>query len=359
MSDKFKLIWLDDTYINIKTELNLQDYIGYRYSMTLDNLLSSYENNMELNPFSSCNKHTIYNIKLWMKIQNKTDELLSDQYINNIKKLVFKCKNGHKFKVGWNAYQSGTGCSDCAGNTKKTFEEMKNIIETKFRQDDKLIVLDHDIQNTHSKINLIDKYGFKYYMSYISILTGINQNANLRKIGKENPYSIDNIKLIMKESAVGYALFSNRYSVKKKLLFKCNENHDFKMTWNDFSQGYRCPVCNESHGEQRVRNYLLLKNLIFEPQFKFKDCKHKNSLPFDYAVFDNNINIKYLIEYQGKQHYEPIDWFGGTKAFLNQQIRDNIKREYCKINNINLIEIPYWDFNNIEDILYKFLLKVS
>jgi hypothetical protein len=57
------------------------------------------------------------------------------------------------------------------------------------------------------------------------------------------------------------------------------------------------------------------------------------------------------IEYDGIQHFESVDYFGGELGFINTQMRDNIKNEYCKNNNIKLIRIPYWDYENIDQIL--------
>lgn len=63
-----------------------------------------------------------------------------------------------------------------------------------------------------------------------------------------------------------------------------------------------------------------------------------------------------LIEYQGIQHEKPIDFSGkgqdfSLKSFKLQQEHDKRKREYAKEHNINLLEIWYWDFDNIENIL--------
>ena len=63
----------------------------------------------------------------------------------------------------------------------------------------------------------------------------------------------------------------------------------------------------------------------------------------------NKYNI--CIEYQGNQHYIPVEFFGGNKSLELQKIKDEIKREYCIDTDKFLLEIPYWDFNNIEDIL--------
>ena len=62
-----------------------------------------------------------------------------------------------------------------------------------------------------------------------------------------------------------------------------------------------------------------------------------------------------LIEYQGIQHFKPIDTFGGEERFKYQQEKDNIKRAFAKENNIKLIEIPY-TYKTKEDIK-KFLSK--
>lgn len=62
-------------------------------------------------------------------------------------------------------------------------------------------------------------------------------------------------------------------------------------------------------------------------------------------------------------HFEPTDFAGKGKEwaeeqFKGQKIRDEIKNKYCKQNNINLLRIPYWEFDNIENILTKNLLKL-
>ena len=62
------------------------------------------------------------------------------------------------------------------------------------------------------------------------------------------------------------------------------------------------------------------------------------------------------IEYNGRQHYEAIDYFGGEKHYESQIKHDKIKANYCLNNKINLLIIPYWDIDNIEYILNKELI---
>lgn len=84
---------------------------------------------------------------------------------------------------------------------------------------------------------------------------------------------------------------------------------------------------------------------------------HKRNLIFDFAIFDKNDNLFGLIEFDGVQHFKPIEIFGGDKALEYTKLRDNIKNEYCKNNNIKLLRIPYTEFKNLNDILNKFIPK--
>ena len=108
-----------------------------------------------------------------------------------------------------------------------------------------------------------------------------------------------------------------------------------------------CPYCIETRGEKIIRRKLESKKISIISQYRFKDCKNKNPLRFDFYLPDYDI----CIEYHGRQHYEPVEFFGGKKNFNEQRKRDKIKEKYCKENNIPLLVIPYWEFDNIEKIL--------
>lgn len=103
-----------------------------------------------------------------------------------------------------------------------------------------------------------------------------------------------------------------------------------------------CGCLNESSGEFFIDKYFSENSIKHIPQYSFSDCKDKNKLRFDFAVMNSDDSVKALVEYDGKQHFEPIDWFGGEEEFQKQVKRDKIKNEYCKKNNIPLIRIPYY-----------------
>lgn len=112
--------------------------------------------------------------------------------------------------------------------------------------------------------------------------------------------------------------------------------------------------------ELYTASYLDSLNLNYEPQYVFPDLRGESGYPlsFDYAVYSNG-ELICLIECQGRQHYEPIEYFGGVDRYNKQIENDNKKRFYAYENNIPLIEVPYTENSNdkVNQFLSKFLNK--
>lgn len=102
-----------------------------------------------------------------------------------------------------------------------------------------------------------------------------------------------------------------------------------------------------SRGEIKIYEILKEAELKFKEEFSIAGLNSPNGRPlrFDFAVFDDDGNLDFLIEYQGKQHYEASSKFGGKKGLYQQQYNDNKKRRYCALNDITLIEVPYTEEN--------------
>lgn len=119
-----------------------------------------------------------------------------------------------------------------------------------------------------------------------------------------------------------------------------------------------CDCKKEPLGEQKIRNILEKNNIIFDTQKTFKTCyfvRAQNPAKFDFYV-----NNKYLIEYDGIQHFEENNYF--KYSLKETQEHDQYKNQWCKENNIPLIRIPYWHYNQLclEDLLLEtsqFLVK--
>jgi hypothetical protein len=144
---------------------------------------------------------------------------------------------------------------------------------------------------------------------------------------------------------------------------KCG--HKWKSTIsNRTSHGNGCKICkSSSKGEDAIlawieRNLDSLGDAGFAGycyQKTFPDCVHKKKLSYDFG-FVRSDDSWVLVEYHGGQHFEPFEHFGGKDGLKLRQKRDKIKRDYCEANNIPLIIIPYWEFDNIEEILTEALL---
>lgn len=154
-----------------------------------------------------------------------------------------------------------------------------------------------------------------------------------------------------------YNVHGNKYDYSKTiyvsgkekleiLCLKCNK--EFTVTGKDHIGGSGCFRCKFSKGEIQIEKYLDNLKLEYTPQKTFDGCKNIILLHFDFYVQSYNL----CIEYDGKQHSFPIEFFGGEEAFNKTQLRDKIKTEFCEKNNINLLRINYDE--NIIDKLNSF-----
>lgn len=291
----FELI--SEIYNGNNKHLLFQDKYGYIYSISLQNLLK-YKTP---DKFNISNPYTIQNINLWSRLNDKLFELVDGQtYNKSHEKLKWKCLKeecGEIFKSNWNDIREGNGCPFCAGKQLG----LSNCLATKNPELAK---------EWHPTLN-----------------------------GNLTPYDVN-------------------YKSVISVYWQCKENplHIWKTSIHSRSSKLRCgcTICNESKGEKQLSIILNYKNILYIPQHAFSGCKNINVLKFDFYLPNYNT----CIEFQGRQHYEPVDFFGGKKQLKLQQKLDQIKRDYCMNNNIKLIEIAYLDFNNIEEILNKELKQI-
>lgn len=135
----------------------------------------------------------------------------------------------------------------------------------------------------------------------------------------------------------------------RNLNIQCSCGNIFTTSFSNYSKHgvdtcYSCS-CKESVGEERIRKYLELNKIEFVQEKRFDDCRDNKTLPFDFYLPQYNL----IIEFDGRHHFE-------EKGRGNHEItakHDEIKNKYCEDNDIDLLRIPYWDGNNIEDIISK------
>ena len=143
---------------------------------------------------------------------------------------------------------------------------------------------------------------------------------------------------------------------KSRIEVKCLKcGHIWNPEASSLLCGCGCPCCKRSKGEEKIKKYLIDNNIKFEPQKKFSDLR--NTLPLSYDFYLPEYNT--LIEYQGQFHDGTTSMVLREKYFDRQQKNDKLKRDYAINNNYNLLEIWYYDFDNVESIKDKFIYNLK
>lgn len=167
--------------------------------------------------------------------------------------------------------------------------------------------------------------------------------------------------------AKGLKYFDSYVENGKTLIkFTCDKHIDKGFQYFSITQmrktKHGCKYCNMSRyvNEEKIDSLLKSWNIYFERQRSFFECRDKNALPFDFYIPEYNL----LIEYQGEQHYKTIQRgnISHDKALDNLKLiqkHDIIKRDYCERNNINYIEIPYWENEDIENYIFDQFVKIG
>lgn len=119
---------------------------------------------------------------------------------------------------------------------------------------------------------------------------------------------------------------------------KCDCGAVVYRTSHELKRFYSCGCLqNKSAMEMFVKKFLYDINIMYVQQKRFDDCRDIFPLPFDFYLPDYNV----CIECDGIQHFEPVAHFGGEDKFKVRQQHDQIKTNYCLLNNIELIRLPY------------------
>jgi len=104
-----------------------------------------------------------------------------------------------------------------------------------------------------------------------------------------------------------YEVLGDYINNRTKILIKHNKcGNNYYVRPNDFLQGYRCPYCQRSKGEEIIEEYLKKHNIPYETQVSFEDCKNILPLKFDFKIYNKDKTKFILLEYNGKQHYKKL-----------------------------------------------------
>jgi hypothetical protein len=271
-------------------------------------------------------------------------------------KTVITCPKHGDFLQKPNSHLNGDGCPRCAsnstGNTEDFIEKATAI---------------------HGDKYLYNNVIYRTSKTYISVTCFIHGEFNttpnrlLKGCGcpkcSKYGFQSNTAEFVKKATEIHEGKYTYESTVYiqalKKVIISCDRHGDFSQKPSAHLNGQGCPGCRSSKGEILVERYLKSKNILFVRQRMFEDCKNKRSLRFDFWLPDFNM----CVEYHGEQHFYPVKWprrmtdEEAMTAFEYRQKNDQIKRDYCKMNGIHLIEIPFTaditDFlNNIDYAVY-------
>jgi hypothetical protein len=139
--------------------------------------------------------------------------------------------------------------------------------------------------------------------------------------------------------------------VSKPITIICPKHGSFKQRPDSHTQGHGCERCSESWGEREVARILERLGIEFEVEKRFKECRDKLPLSFDFWIPSLNT----LVEYDGEQHFRTNKFFGGVERLKLTQRRDRIKSLYAKRTGKKLTRIKY-TITDIKAFLQKHIV---
>lgn len=275
---------------------------------------------------------------------NKNIEVVG-KFINTRTKIDVRCKIcGYEYKVSPNSLCRGVGCPKCVGLAKKTTEEFKNEM---YYINPKIAVLG-EYTNSKGKILVRCKdCNNEWYSTPNSLLCGRGCGKCSGHLRITNEDFIKKMNVIHPKIQV-IGTYKNNHTRVKCFCNRC-KRYFYGMPHSMINAKSGCLYCSKSNsrGEIAVLDWLTKNNIEFIKEYRFKECRNKYPLPFDFYLPKRNT----IIEFDGKQHYEKCDYFNGELGYLQTINNDRIKDRFCNKNKINLIRIPYWEIDNIDTIL--------
>jgi len=242
----------------------------------------------------------------------------------------------------------GNGCPKCANKYSMTPQEYNDKLK---EVNPTVVAIDEFINMKTPIVHRCLKHNIQWLVTPSSTLQG----CGCWECGKEK---IGNLFRRTHEEYVKKLAITNKdiivieeyINANTPILHKCLiDGCEWCATPGHILSGCGCPQCCKSKGEKEIESWLNNNEIEYIPQYRFTDCRDNKPLPFDFYLPMYNC----CIEYDGGQHYRPIDYFGGQESFEITVKHDNMKNEYCKNNGIPLLRIPY--FKNIEEELNNFL----
>ncbi len=255
------------------------------------------------------------------------------------------CIDGYEWYSSPNQLLKGYGCPIC---DNRRFRYTTKTLQQKLDKCNKEIDIIGEFKNVNILVECKCRIcGHKWNVKPNDLLNG----SGCPRCSKCERYSTNTFKEVMDTKNNLIEIMGEYINAFTKIKCKCKVcNHIFYSRPNNLVSGYGCPNCSKSKGETKIERFLLKHNIHFVTQYKSIDLKGVNGGQLSYDFYLPKYNT--FIEYQGEFH-DGTASIQTDKDLKIQQEHDKRKREYAKEHNIDLLEIWYWDFNNIPNILQE------
>ena len=278
-------------------------------------------------------------------------------YINNDLPVTIICPKHRDFTQISGAHLIGRGCPECG--KESTINKLKSnneefISKAKLKHANKYTYELVDYKNNIKKVTITcPDHG-----SFIQIPTDHLNGRGCPKCAKISfaaKLKYNNEDFIEKANRVHKFKYNydkvNYINNKIKVTITCPiRNHgDFNQVANQHLHGQGCPKCRESFGERSISEILDRYDFKYKREHKLVGYRYE----YDFYLPDHDI----YIEYHGRQHYDAVEYFGGTKALKYRKRNDKIKKELIKRSTGLLIIMKYTfkTFEQIEEELLRLL----
>lgn len=239
-------------------------------------------------------------------------------------------------------------CGECYHSVQNTKLTDTEIIKKELSKIG-LKLLDDKFLGYHTKINVIDKEGYRGNIWYATI----KNDGTIGKYAKYNKFALDNLRLYFKNNGINCIIPKQKYmGWDLPLTLICECGNEFITTTSHImcDDKIQCNNCSgsKSNNEKVVENWFNMNSINYINQYSFDDCLSNNNRRLYFDFYLEGIG---LLEVDGEGHFMPVRFNGmdisiAEKNFESSKKRDLIKNEYCKRNNIKLLRISYIDINN-------------
>lgn len=281
---------------------------------------------------------------------NKFDYSLVE-YKGVKEKIKIICPNNHTFEQSPNDHLNNHGCKQCSGWGELMYSNDEFHKRLKQIHND-LIFINSTYEGWEIKTEVQCPNHGIFYTTPQALLNSKRgcPKCGYEKARKKNTWTQDKfIKEAEKIHNEKYNYSLSKYNnATTSVIIICSKHGEFLQQPKDhINQKQGCPSCRESKGENEISNILNELKIPFYRQHTFKECINKRALPFDFYLPDYNV----CIEYDGEQHFTPVEKFGGMESFTYITNNDEIKNKFCKENNITLLRISYKEKKEIKQII--------